>query len=57
VDCNGNAEGNGNRNEDGGQVTAMATKKAMAIATRVVGDKEGNGNGGKSNGDGNKSGG
>ncbi len=33
----------------------MATKKATAtaMATRVVGNKEGNGNGGKSNGNGN----
>jgi hypothetical protein len=32
-------------------VMAMVTKRAMGTATRVVGDKEGNGNGGKSNGD------
>ncbi len=49
-------EGNGDSNEGGGQVTAMAMKRAMATATRVVGDEEGNGNGGKSNGDGNKGG-
>jgi hypothetical protein len=42
---------------------AMATKRArgrvargMVTATRVVGDKEGNGEGGKSDGDGNKEG-
>jgi hypothetical protein len=32
-------------------VTAAATKRAMTMATKVVGDKEGNGDGGKSNGD------
>ncbi len=36
---------------------ATATKRAMTIATRVAGDEEVNGNGGKSNGDGNKGGG
>ncbi len=30
----------------------MTTKTAMATAMRVVGDKEGNGNGGKSDGNG-----
>jgi hypothetical protein len=42
---------------------ATATKRAraraargLAVATRVVGDKMGNGEGGKSNGDGNKEG-
>jgi hypothetical protein len=38
-------------------VMAMVTKRAMGTATRVVGDKEGNGNGGKSNGGGNECGG
>jgi hypothetical protein len=36
---------------------AMATKRMMATATTVAGDKEDNGNGGKSNGDGNEGGG
>ena len=36
---------------------AMATKRMMATATMVAGDKEGNGDGGKSNGDGNEGGG
>jgi hypothetical protein len=36
---------------------AMAIKRAMATATKVTGDKEGYGNGGKSNGDGNEGGG
>ncbi len=40
-------EGNGNREESGRQVTAMATKWVMAMATRVAGNKEGNNNGGK----------
>jgi hypothetical protein len=35
----------------------MATKRAMATVTRMVGDKEGNGDGGKSNGNDNKGGG
>jgi hypothetical protein len=38
-------------------VTAMATKRVMAMATMVAGDKEGNGKGGKSNGDGDEGGG
>ncbi len=35
----------------------MAMKRDMATAMRVVGNKEGNGNDGKSNGDGVKGGG
>jgi hypothetical protein len=35
----------------------MAMKRAMATVMRVAGDKEGNGDGGKSCGDGNKGGG
>jgi hypothetical protein len=31
--------------------TATATKRVMVMVAMVVGDKEGNGNGGKSNGD------
>jgi hypothetical protein len=33
---------------------AMATKRAVAMATRVVGEDAGNGKGGKSDGDGTK---
>ncbi len=44
--------------EKGGrQVMAAAMKRAMAMVRRAVCDKEGNGNGGKSNGKGNKVGG
>ncbi len=35
----------------------MVTKRAIAMAMRVAGDKEGNGDSGKSNGDRNKGGG
>ncbi len=47
---NGNCKG-------GRQVTATATKRVMAMAIRVVGNKEGYGNSGKSDGDGVKVGG
>ncbi len=59
MDCNSNEEGNGDSDEGGKQATAvaMATKRMMATATRVVGNEEGNGDGGKSNGDGDKGGG
>jgi hypothetical protein len=40
----------------GGWVTATTTKRAMATAMRVAGNKKGNGDGGKSNGDGVKGG-
>jgi hypothetical protein len=56
VDCNGNKEGNGNGDKGGGQATAMATKRVMAMATRVVRDKQGNSDGGKNNGNGGKGG-
>jgi hypothetical protein len=36
---------------------AKATKKAIAMATRVASNDDGNGNGGKSDGNGNKGGG
>ncbi len=52
MDCNGNEEDNGDSNKGGEQATAMATKRAMAMATRVRGDEEGNCNGNKSIGDG-----
>jgi hypothetical protein len=56
VNCDSNEAGNGEGKGSGGQATAMATamKEAMVTAKTVVGDKEDNGNGGKSNGDGNK---
>jgi hypothetical protein len=57
VDCNGNKEGNGDSNKGGRQAVVTATKRAMAKTTRVVGNKKGNGNGGKSDGDGDKGGG
>jgi hypothetical protein len=50
-------EGDGDVNNGGGQVTATATKRVMATAMRVAGDKEGHGDGGKSDGDGIKGGG
>jgi hypothetical protein len=43
-------EGNGDGNKGGGRVTATTTKRRMATAMRVVGDKEGNGSGGESDG-------
>ncbi len=59
MDCNSNKEGNGDRDKGGRQATAtaMASKRIMATAMTVVGDKEGIGDGGMSNGDGNESGG
>jgi hypothetical protein len=50
--------GDGKGGEGGRQATATRETKrareatAMMMATRVAGNKEGNGNGGKSNGDG-----
>jgi hypothetical protein len=57
VDCNGDKEGNRNVDEGGKQVTVTAMKRVMATVTRVVGNKEGNGKGGESHGDGKKGGG
>ncbi len=39
-----------------GEQTATATKRAMATLMREAGKEEGNGKGGKSNGNGNKEG-
>jgi hypothetical protein len=39
VDCNGNKEGNGNGNKGGRGAMVMATKRAMAMATRVAGNE------------------
>ncbi len=47
----------GNSNKGGRHAMAMATKRAIAMAMRVAGDKEGNGDCVKSNGDGVKGGG
>jgi hypothetical protein len=49
---NSNKEGDGDGNKGGGQVAAMATKRAMATVMRVAGNKEGDGNGGKSHSNG-----
>ncbi len=59
MDCNSDKEGNDDGNECGGRATAVAaaTKRMMATAMTVVGNKEGNGDSGKSNGDGDKGGG
>ncbi len=38
MECNGNDKVDGVGNEGGGQVTAMATKRAMVTATRVAGN-------------------
>jgi hypothetical protein len=38
------------------RVMVTPTKRAMAVATRAAGDKEGDGKGGESDGDGNKEG-
>ncbi len=43
--------------EGGRQAMAMATKRAMAMATRVVGNENSNGDSSKSVGNGNKGGG
>jgi hypothetical protein len=48
--------GDGNGEKDGRQVMAMATKSAVAMVTRMVGKDEGDGESGKSDGDGNKEG-
>jgi hypothetical protein len=44
-------------NKGGGQVKAEVTKGVFAMVTRVASNDNGNGNGGKSYGDGNKGGG
>jgi hypothetical protein len=46
-----------NGNNSGRQATVTTTKRVMVMAMRVAGDKEGNGDGGKSNGISNKGGG
>jgi hypothetical protein len=48
----GSKEGDGNGNKGGRRAMVTVTKRAMATALRVAGKEEGNGDGGKSNGDG-----
>jgi hypothetical protein len=48
------AADDGDGDKVGGQAMATATKRAVAMPTRVVGKDAGNGKGGKSNGDGAK---
>ncbi len=57
VECDGNKEGNSNGNKGGRQATVTAMKRGIAMGTKVVGNKEGKGDGGKSNDDGNEGGG
>jgi hypothetical protein len=45
---------NGDSDKVGGRASATVTKRAVAMAMRVVGKDAGNGEGGKSNGDGAK---
>ena len=45
-----------NSNKGGRQVKAEATKREIVMATRLASNDNGNGDGGKSNGDGNKDG-
>ncbi len=46
----GSKEGNDGGNKGGRRATATAMKRVMATVMRVAGNKEGNGNSGKSNG-------
>jgi hypothetical protein len=48
--------GDGNCEKDGGQAIAMTTNRAVVMAMRVAGKDEGNGESGKSNGNGDKEG-
>ncbi len=59
MNCNSDKEGNCDSNEGGRQAmaTAMTTKRVMATATMEAVNKEGNCDGGKSNGDGDEGGG
>jgi hypothetical protein len=57
----GNEEGEGGKaistaTRVAGKRTAMATKRAMTMKTRETSEEEGNGKGGKSNGDGEEEG-
>jgi hypothetical protein len=49
--------GDGNDEKNGGQATAMATKRAVAMAMRVVGKDEGDGKSGKCDANGDEEGG
>ncbi len=57
MDHDGNEEGDGNGDKGGNLAAVTATKRVMATATRVAGDKDGNGDGSKSFGNGNEGGG
>jgi hypothetical protein len=57
VDCDDNKEGNSDGHKGGRGAKVMAMKREMAKATRVLGDKEGTGNGSKRNGGSNEGGG
>ncbi len=58
MDCNRDEEADGDGDECGGRAmaTAAATKRMMAMATTVADNEEGNGDDGKSNGDGDEGG-
>ncbi len=56
-DDDGNKEDDGDGDKGGGQAMAAAMKRVMVLATRVACNEEGNGDSGKSNGNGNKVGG
>jgi hypothetical protein len=49
-------QGNVDGTRVAGEPTATATTRAMVIKTKEAGEEEGNGKGGKSNGDGEESG-
>ena len=49
-ECNG-GKSDGDDEKGCGQATATAPKRAVAAATRAAGDEEGDGEGGKSDGD------
>jgi hypothetical protein len=56
IDNDGDEEGDGDGDNGCRQLMAMVTKKVMATATRVACNKEGNSNGDKNNGNGDKGG-
>ncbi len=59
VSCNKEGGGDGGESdgdEDGGQAMVTVTTWVMAMATRLVGNKEGKCKGGKGNGNGNEGG-
>jgi len=52
-ECDG-GKSDGDDEKGCGQVTATASKRVVAVETRAAGDEEGNGEGGKSDGDADK---